>query len=310
VRGLLFALALAACATGNERILRDLAQGTVSRADYEALARREPGPAPLAGPAAAATLPLTQGRIPAVLGRINGVTLPLVLDTGTSHVMLSGPAARATRAYVARRDPVPIVYPGYQAAHKVCVLDSLEIGDTRFGPVVATVPMRETDHHRWANLGSDAYAIVGCAVLSHFRVTFDFRGREVRLAPTGRPASTRLVTATVEINGRPLSLLVDSGATDLILEPWAARDLGLMNDYRLKDHDERAERADEVVYSRLDPVRVRVAGRTFEEIPALAVRTFGPEVQEEGLVAGLFGLQAFGRMVWTLDYGRRLLEPE
>ncbi|NUN52619.1 MAG: membrane protein insertase YidC [Planctomycetaceae bacterium] len=93
--------------------------------------------------------------------------------------------------------------------------------------------------HRWMGLGTDSFAVVGCSVLSHFAVTFDFRKREVRLRPTGKPGYTENLMTTVRVNGKPLWLMVDSGATKVFLEPWAALDLDLITEARAKRHDAR-----------------------------------------------------------------------
>jgi len=86
-----FVLFLAACAYSNEAILADLEV----RENVPALeaAIDSGGAAPAACPLREVALPMVPGKVPAVLGRLNGVEMPFVLDTGTSVVMVTAEAA-------------------------------------------------------------------------------------------------------------------------------------------------------------------------------------------------------------------------
>jgi hypothetical protein len=157
-------LLAAACARSNESLLRDLeADGRAHpRPDLERVAG---GTDPVAvAPAAppAATLAWLRGRLPTVAGSVNGVAMPLVLDTGTSAVTLSGPAARAAGVYVPAREPVAVTSPGYDTPHRLAVFERLGLGDLHFGAGVATVAMHE--RRDAYEVGSTRYGIVGGAV--------------------------------------------------------------------------------------------------------------------------------------------------
>ncbi|MCK6460643.1 MAG: aspartyl protease family protein [Planctomycetes bacterium] len=305
-----YLLLVAACAYSNAGILEDL----------EARARGSPDPAldrviereelpPLLGPARAVALPMLRAKVPAVMGRINGVEMPLVLDTGTSAVVLTAEAARDAGIYLPPGEPAAVVGPGHTGRNRIGAFATVELGGNRIGAGIALVPVDDRPG-RWMELGADRYAIVGCTVLSHFRVTFDFRKAEVRLAPTGLAASAGPLFTETLVNGRPLLLLVDSGATAVFLEPWAAVDLGLITEGRAKRHEERATSLSGARFTHFTLDRVEVAGRTFREIDAAAVDTFGPWSSPGFRPGGLLGLKGLGDLVWTLDYGTRTLRLE
>ena len=313
IHRLLPVLLLAACAQSNKKILKDLGRQATAepKPAYEALLAEPLAPVPLAAPPVRASLPMVRGRVPTVMGRVNGVEMPIVLDTGTTHVMISGEGARLARVYLPEDEPVTIVSPGYTSSHRVCVFDSIELGGNRFGAGVATIPIEKRKTPQWTHLSSRTYAIVGCAILSYFRVTFDFRQRQVRLVPHGRKASTELIHAPVEINGRRFNMLVDSGATNVVIEPWAALDLGLITSEQARWHRREAKNEHEVAYSYLDLETLRVEDQTFGDVAVVSTQTFGREPTDDGhVIAGLLALRAFGRRVWTVDYGRRRLLPE
>ena len=309
----LFWLALLAGCTLGAPTIQDLEER--ARADpkpnLEAALDRSNGPTPPAGPLRAVTLPMVRGKVPTVRGRINGVEMPLIVDTGASHVALSGDAARESEVYLAPREPVTIVSPGYSTPHKLCVFESLDLGGNRFGHGVATISTGVAAGRRWANLGTGTFGIVGASILSHFKATFDFRRREVRLAPHGKPGFIHPLWAEVEVNGKPLRLLVDSGATRPILEPWAALELGLISADRARRHATKAPKESGTLYSRFTLETLSVAGRTFKNVSSAAVQTFGSRPLKDGARAGgLLGLKSLGKLVWTIDYGTRRITVE
>ncbi len=302
-----FVLLVAGCAYSNDAILLDLeAREAVPALD---VAIERGGATPTAGLLREATLPMVEGKVPAVRGRINGVEMPLVLDTGTSAVTVTAEAARDARLYLPRRGPVAATSPGYVSVSRECAFESLELGPNRFGAGVATVPLNERPG-RWMDLGTESYAIVGCSVLSHFAVTFDFARKEVRLRPTGRPAYANTLFTSIGVNGKPLMLMVDSGATAVFLEPWAALELGLVSPERAKRHETKAGDASGALFSRFTLDSVAVPGRVFRDVDGAAVSTFGGETQDGLRPAGLLGLKGFGDLVWTLDYGTKRLRLE
>ena len=303
-----YLLLVAGCAYSNERILADLE----TRASVPALeaAIDDGGATPPEGALREVTLPLVRGKVPAVRGRLNGVEMPFVLDTGTSVVVVTAEAARDARIYLPARPPELTGGPGHVSTDRLCAFASLELGPNRFGAGVATLPVNQRPGP-WMDLGTESYAIVGCSVLSHFAVTFDFAKDEVRLRPTGRSAYATPLFTSVDVNGRPFMLMVDSGATAVFLEPWAALELDLISTERAKRHETRARAASDALHSRFTLDRVAIAGRAFRDVAGAAVNTFGGRRAPDGArPGGLLGLKGFGDLVWTLDYGTRTLRLE
>ena len=180
MRRLALLLLIAACVQSNAVTLRELEERSraAPRPELDEVVDRA-GPVPIVGRGYPATLPMVECRVPAVRGRINDVEMPCILDTGASHVALSGPAARAAALYVPERQPVRMVSPGYAMTHRLCVFESLKLGPTLLAPGAATVSMGETAGRTWMGLNTPAYAIVGGTVLCHYRISFDFARRQV-----------------------------------------------------------------------------------------------------------------------------------
>jgi len=294
----LLLLALASCARSNASILADLERD----ASGAALADR---PLPVAS-GSGATLPMEEGRLPVVLGAANGVRLPLIVDTGTSHLWLSGPAARGARMRLSDGEAREVTSPGYAERAHVGVVDRLDLGALRFGRGAALVSLREQPSFWYHNLPGPEYGILGTSVLGHFRVTFDFARREIRLRAHGRETPGRPLLAPVTVGGRQRWFLVDSGAAHLFLEPWLARELGLISTRRAARHGTKAERAEDQVITMVRVSEVTIAGRRFEDVRAGVVHTFDGERE----IGGLLGFAGFGKLVWTVDFGTRELLVE
>jgi hypothetical protein len=303
-RAVLF-LVLAACARSNQGLLDELERRARAEPDPEALALLDGKEhrVPLVREPRTISLPLGSGSMPTVTGRVNGVEIPLVLDTGSSIPMLSGPAARAARLYVPPADPVRMMSPGFDARYRLGVFDTLSLGELEFGQGVASVPLREASSSR------GAYGIVGCSVLGHFRVTFDFKARRVHLEPHRRPSTHRPLFTDVRIGGRSFLMLIDSGATRVFLEPWAARELGLISEADASRHAQKSESfrgGRRRATLRLETLEV--GGRTFRDVRAGVVHTFGEERSDRGVrPGGLLGLAGLGEHSWTLDFAAKTL---
>jgi hypothetical protein len=229
---------------------------------------------------------------------VNGVELPLVLDTGSSFPMLSGPAARQARLYVPPADPVRTISPGFDARYRLGVFDTLSLGNLGFGRGVTLIPERE------ASASRGAYGIVGCSVLGHFRITFDFDARRVHLQPHGQLADHQPLFAGVRIGDRRFAMLVDSGASRVFLEPWAARELGLISEAEAERYADKSEAfRGGRLQAALRLEILEVAGKTFRDVRAGVAHTFGDERSKDGArLGGLLGLAGLGKHVWTLDF--------
>jgi len=113
------------------------------------------------------------------------------------------------------------------------------------------------------------------------------------------------------VHDRRILLLVDSGATTVFLEPWAAQELDLITADEAARHGRRARTLADALFTRVTLDRVEVAGHAFAGIDAAVVDTFGPIVSPDFRPGGLLGLRGLGDLVWTLDYGTQtlFLEP-
>jgi len=281
----LLAILLAGCSSSNARILADLEERSARRPRpaLDAAARAEPGPAPLLAPLREVELPMLGGVLPAVDGEIDGVRMPLLVDTGSSALALTGEAARRVGLHLPRGEARAIVAPGRDARARSGAVGEVRLGPLRFGPVQALVERRERPLEQDALRHDGAYAVVGCSILSLFRVTFDFRRRIVRLVPHAGAARAETLLVEARIRGRPFPLLVDSGATRLFLEPWASRELGT------------------------DPLTLEIGGRALPPIAPRTLRTFEGLGDASVRPAGLLGFAAFGDLVWTVDFSTRRL---
>ena len=126
--------------------------------------------------------------------------------------------------------------------------------------------------------------------------------------PHGRPAHTQPLFTTVVINGKSLLMMIDSGANTVYLDPWAARELGLISESAVESMAEKADRPWRVRYRWVELEKVEVAGRTFKNVKAGVVNTFENLRSSDGRrPAGLLGLSGLGDLAWTLDYGTQQL---
>ena len=276
---------VAGCTRSNAGHLEDLERRAVLAPDPEAdrLLGQERPVVPAEGPRRRLKLKMLDDRVPTVLGAVNGVELPLILDSGATLCSLSGAAARTVKLYMPPGKESRAISPGFDAIYRTGVFRSLRLGEQYFGMGVAVVPLSDRVGGR--------YGIVGCTLLAQYRTTFDFERREVTLDPaSGGRASPFFVN--VKVNGKNLTMLVDTGATKVFLEPRVAVDLGLISKRDAAAHREKSEafRSGRVTRVRLETVEV--AGRSFEDVSAGVVLTFGDEVEADGLL------------------GRRLRRPE
>jgi hypothetical protein len=271
---------LSACARSNLSVIEELEARREEAPALREAAGGGRGPATPREPLAAVELPLLPCRLPAVDGAANGIPMPVLLDTGSSVVMLTGPAARRCGLFVLRGDAREVIAPRGGLRARAAALEELSIGPLRFGPVHALLPERERRLAPSSLRHDGAYVVAGCSVLGHFRVTFDFARRVVRLEPHGGRGGFDPLVATVRLDGRALPLLVDSGADGLFLEPWAAEATGI------------------------GPLAVEIEGFRLPRVRPRVLETFTKADPGPLRPAGLLGLAAFGARAWTLDFSR------
>ena len=304
----LTALVLAACVRHNDALIRDLESSSEPQPELDAVLDDPFRPVALRDGPVSAEFDFSEHDLPFLEGRLNGARVGILLDTGSTAVSLTGPAADAGRVYLPRRGAVSVVTPGDESPHRLAAFESLAIGPFAFGSGAAAVAQRESSSRTARGWIGSRYAIVGSTVLSHFRVTIDFGRSTVRLERHGQAPRPGTLLARVQLGEIRTWMLVDSGATRLGLEPWAAHELGLIDSVELERF---AKRAGATGGGRRKTVRVdrmTVAGREFRRVRATVLNTFGKRKHGGRRVAGLLGLAGLGKLVWTLDYATRDLD--
>jgi len=303
----LLALALG-CSAQPVRVLERRAQKHPRPEAVALLASESPGFPLESARRGPTTLKLLSARLPAVMGRVNGREIPLLVDTGTTGLLLSGEAAVEAGAYLPPGETIEAISPGHVPLLRIGTVDAVELGAHRFGLGRVAIPVRTADYRRWSGLDRDVFGIVGCSVLSHFRVIFDFKRNELRLEPHGQPSRERSLLAPVRVNGQSLWLMVDTGARGVFLEPWAARKLGLVDAARAKELEHKADTPTyaPIEWTELDSLIVD--SELFVKVSAGVVNTFDDTPTSDGLrPAGLLGIVTLGRHVWTIDFAERRL---
>ncbi|MHC4954530.1 MAG: retroviral-like aspartic protease family protein, partial [Planctomycetota bacterium] len=299
------AVLLAACTSPDNRpLLDDLEQAAAKSPNAELDARtKNARPYRPTGASTRVVLPMLPGKVPIVGGSINGVAMPFLLDTGTSHVVMSGAAARACELYLPPGQTVALVTPGYNARFRVGAPRSLSIGAATLAGGVAAIPERESQLPQRLGIRSARHATVGSAVLSNYRVVLDFGQREVTLEPHGAEPFAGVLWTEVEVNGEKCRLLVDTGANGIFLEPSFARRLGLIDAAEEQRHAEKASRAGRARFTRVKLDSLRFGPHSFEGIRAHVVNLD----DGTGTGAGMLGIAALGPHRWVIDYARRRL---
>jgi len=305
------AILLAACSSTDNRPILDELQRAATASPHPELDAcvRSPGPfRPIEGRARGATLAMGACKIPVVTGSINGVEMPFLLDTGTTHVVLSAAGARESRLYLPPGLTVELVAPGYRTRYRVGAPSTLTLGESTLAGGVVAVPEQRSNMARRLGVRKAGHATIGSSVLSNFRVTLDFGTREVRLDPHGGEPFAGVLWTEVEVNGTRCLMLVDSGANGLFLEPAFARTLGLIDADEEQRHTVKATTAGDARFTAVDVERLVVGPHEFTGLRAHVVR-----VAEEGNApgrlprGGLLGLPGLGRHRWIVDYGKRRL---
>jgi len=306
------AIVLAACSSTDNRPLLDELQREATATPNAALDAcvKSPGPYRLAaGSPRSTTLPMAAGKVPIIEGSINGVAMPFLIDTGTTHVVLSAAGAQASGLYLPQGLTVQLVAPGYRTRYRVGAPAQLAIGDHVLKGGVTAVPETRSDVPRRLGVKSASNATIGGSVLSNFRVTLDFKTREVVLEPHGREPFAGVLWTEVKVNGRRCLMLVDTGANGIFLEPGFARSLGLIDEDEVQSH---ATKADAPAKARLTSVRIdslTFDRQVFKDLRATVVRVAEDEGDSVGALprGGLLGLAGLGRHRWIIDYGERRL---
>ncbi len=317
MRARILASALAAlllsCATSdNASVIAELEQHASANRDDE-LERRIRAPHPYSAERGAtrAVLAMSSAKVPVVEGAINGVSMPLLLDTGTTHVVVSGAAARDCELYLPPGRTVSLITPGYEARFRLGAPRSITLGGTVLSGGVAVVGEKESGLARRLGLRAASHATIGAAVLSNFVMVLDFGKREVILEPHGGEPFAGVLWTEVVVNDKRCLMLVDTGANGIFLEPTFARSLGLIDQREVERHMKKAETAGAARFTPVQVKRVTIGGHTFEKVRAHVVNVVDNDGSLETLPrGGLLGIAGLGPHRWTIDYAKKQLVLE
>ena len=304
---------LLSCATSdNASVIAELEQHASANRDDELERRiRAPEPYRPTGAITRTVLAMGSAKVPVVEGAINGVAMPLLLDTGTTHVVISGAAARDCELYLPPGRTVALVTPGYEARFRLGAPRSITLGKTVLAGGVAVVGEKESGLARRLGVRAASHATIGAAVLSNFVMVLDFGKREVILEPHGGEPFAGVLWTEVVVNDKRCLMLVDSGANGIFLEPTFARSLGLIDEREEERHRQKAETAGAARFTPVQVQRVTIGGHTFKKVRAYVVNVVDNEGSLEALPrGGLLGLAGLGPHRWTIDYAKKQLVLE
>lgn len=302
-RALILVFLCACAAPDNTAIIAELESDAVEK-PRPALRARTLDPAPYRpiGTLRSAIMPMLAGKVPIVLARINGVEMPCILDTGTTHIVMSGAAARACRLHIPRAPAIQLLTPGYTARFRMGAPETVEFAGNTFSGGVALVSERGSDLAQRLGVKGEVHATIGTAVLSNFLVTFDFKTREIELVPSAAAPFAGVMWTDVEINGIKKLMLIDSGATGLFLEPAFAFQLGLITKRKRDRLNTKGESFLQARFGAVKLNRVAFGPRVFTNVAAHVVK-----VADDDSRGGLLGIAGLGKHRWTLDYAQRRL---
>jgi len=250
------------------------------------------------------TLPFDLAPVPTVRGTLNGVEARFAVDTGASSITIFAPLARKAGVYVAPNvEPGVAVSPGHRRRVYVGAARKLELGPLR----VRSFPVLiAAEQQMRGGFLSDPYydGIIGGALLTQYNVEFDLKKEELRFTPHNRRGQASVIFTTVTLNDVRYRMLVDSGANGLFLEPWAARELRLIDESEAESLSASASSAADVKMGYVRIERVSIDGKEFQGVAAGVVATFGRDARpaDGQRLAGLLGFTGFGKRVWTINY--------
>ena len=252
------------------------------------------------------TLPFTlrQGYLIVVEGSLGSLSgRRLVIDTGTTSTVLNCSVAR--QLGLGGQESHLTLLNGDERA-RTSVLSSLTLG-----PIVAkSVPAFVADlSFLTKQLGMHIDGIVGLDVLKSSNFRIDYDAREIVFGPVQpSPASVPfeseppLVTVTTEIEGHPVRLLVDTGASGLLLfrgdQRWMERQ-AIVREHASSNIAGMFTR-DEVQFSEVRLGRLRMRSQTAYLVRAR--KASAPEFE------GLLGVGTMGLKEITFDFEHHQLE--
>ncbi len=276
-----------------------------------------PTPRPRFASPGGSWLPFSQPDQPliTVLAGLGGETVHALIDSGAQYTSVD--AATVERLHLGKGPSIPMMALGVGGAGQMARGVSLEI--ELGGAQIPNLRAAALDLSAISQaLGVEVPLIIGFDVLSAVRAEIDFFGRRLRLSdpgsgempPGGVSApvhrSGRALVAEVILEGMPLDLLVDTGATGLVgVSAEAAEKAGLTEQ---PSRDARSVVLGGVAESRVvTAAHFEFAGFGFRDVDVHIIEL--PKVP--GFPKGLLGIDALRghRVLIDAGAGRMQLYP-
>jgi predicted aspartyl protease len=250
--------------------------------------------------------------VPLVVVNINGLPATLILDTGAQTMLLTQSAVKRLGLRTDGRAPMTVRGTGGETRSWPAILQRFAVGDVALPDQHAAVLPFDLPEIA----GTRPEGLLGVDVLARFEVDLDMPGRRMALysgracegeplpmpgriveveAPTAR--RNRLVIEA-ELDGRPMTALLDSGTQDSIVMAQAARltPKMLAGDPRVMLRGAGPELA-EGRRHRFE--RLVLAGESFREVRLTVMQR---QSDEDDMIIGMDYMA--GRRIW-LAYPRR-----
>ena len=246
-------------------------------------------------------------RLPTVAATLNGVEIRALIDSGAQYSALDAELAQRLEAASAWAPPMVAYGAGGNPQMGRAARIDVGVGTMRLPGLKTTVldlgPIADAE-------GLNTPLILGHDVLAQMIVEIDVPGRRVRLSPPGAPppsdaslvptrARSRALMATVVVEGSPVEVVVDTGASGVLtLGEDQAERIGLLDGRALETG--RSVVLGGVIEARLATARTLTLGaRTLNDV---TVAIYASQ-SLPGFPEGLLGLGAFDDRIMRLDIG-------
>jgi predicted aspartyl protease len=225
--------------------------------------------------------------------------LSLLIDTGSIPSVVDSRIARKLRL---QSVPAQLVAFGQQVSIQSAVLNGIDIGSQRSGPVPAAVG--DLSYLR----GVQVDAIVGLDVLARSSFSIDYRTHRLRFAPEGREESVAplelawpFLTVRMTVGGQEVRLILDTGSPDLVL--FKTRMPAALSNSPWKGDKTVQYAAGPARLRRLDLRQASLGSHTWDKLTAWSLDR--PLDGYPTSIDGVLGVGALGCQRVAFDFERR-----
>ena len=227
----------------------------------------------------------------------------LLIDTGAVPSVLDRRVARKLRL-TGRPEDVSVFTRSIQAQRVV-------LPDLRLGPIQAeavSVLVRDLSFIE-EELGVRVDAMVGLDVLGRSDFSIDYAAKKLVFGPVERlesafafQAGPGFVYATIQIQGQPVRLLVDTGANHLVL--FDGRVQGRITGLHPLGTKTNSNLGGDVTLKQVQLKEVRLGGKDFPTLEAFLLGNSGGDLPG---FDGLLGVRALGLTRLSFDFARHTI---